>query len=54
MTGATGGLGGAIAAELRGRGVELVLSGRRAHELDVLARGAAARSRARRGRDIYG
>jgi NADP-dependent 3-hydroxy acid dehydrogenase YdfG len=37
LTGATGGLGQAIARELRARGARLVLSGRRAEVLDALA-----------------
>jgi short-subunit dehydrogenase len=37
VTGATGGLGGAIAAALRGRGAELIVSGRRPAELESLA-----------------
>jgi len=37
LTGATGGLGHAIATKFAGRGAQLVLSGRRASELDALA-----------------
>jgi short-subunit dehydrogenase len=37
LTGATGGLGRAIAAALAGRGAELVLSGRQAEALEALA-----------------
>jgi short-subunit dehydrogenase len=37
LTGATGGLGRAIAAALAGRGAKLVLSGRKAEALDALA-----------------
>ena len=37
VTGATGGLGSAIASALRQRGAELIVSGRRASELDALA-----------------
>jgi short-subunit dehydrogenase len=37
VTGATGGLGGAIASALRDRGAELVVSGRRVAELESLA-----------------
>jgi uncharacterized protein len=36
LTGATGGIGRAIAGALRGRGAELVISGRRAEALDEL------------------
>jgi uncharacterized protein len=44
VTGATGGLGGAIASALRDRGVELIVSGRRAAELGSVA--ATLRARA--------
>src|ERR1700722_1754288 len=37
VTGATGGLGSAIASALRARGAELIVSGRRAAELESLA-----------------
>jgi short-subunit dehydrogenase len=37
LTGATGGLGHAIARELHGRGAQLILTGRRSHELQALA-----------------
>ncbi len=37
LTGATGGLGRAIAAALAGRGAELILSGRKAEALEALA-----------------
>ena len=43
VTGATGGLGSAIAAALRDRGTELIVSGRRAAELDSLAAPLQAR-----------
>jgi short-subunit dehydrogenase len=43
VTGATGGLGGAIASALRARGTELILSGRRAAELDAVAAALQAR-----------
>jgi short-subunit dehydrogenase len=43
VTGATGGLGGAIAAALRARGAELIVSGRRAAELDAVAAALQAR-----------
>ncbi len=39
LTGATGGLGQAIAAALAGRGAELILSGRKAEALEALASG---------------
>src|SRR5688500_10341721 len=38
LTGATGGLGRAIAIALAGRGAELILSSRKAEELDALAK----------------
>jgi uncharacterized protein len=44
VTGATGGLGGAIAAALRARGAELIISGRRADELKSRAVDLQARS----------
>jgi short-subunit dehydrogenase len=44
VTGATGGLGGAIASGLRDRGAELIVSGRRAAELDALAATLGARA----------
>ena len=44
VTGATGGLGGAIAAALAQRGAKLVLSGRREAELDALATTLGARA----------
>ena len=44
VTGATGGLGSAIASALRERGVELIVSGRRAAVLESLAHTLAARA----------
>jgi short-subunit dehydrogenase len=44
VTGATGGLGQAIARELHGRGAEVVLSGRRAEVLSELAAEIGART----------
>ncbi len=44
LTGATGGLGEAIARELHGRGARLVLTGRRVEVLDALARELGART----------
>ena len=44
VTGATGGLGGAIASALRDRGAELLLSGRRAAELASVAAPLQART----------
>jgi short-subunit dehydrogenase len=44
LTGATGGLGHAIARRLRAEGCELVLTGRRTDVLDPLARETGARS----------
>jgi short-subunit dehydrogenase len=44
VTGATGGLGGAIASALRDRGTELIVSGRRAPELESLATSLQARA----------
>jgi short-subunit dehydrogenase len=44
VTGATGGLGSAIASALRQRGAELIVSGRRASELDSLAVSLQART----------
>jgi len=44
LTGATGGLGGAIARELGARGARLVLTGRRADALGALAEELGARS----------
>src|SRR3984957_19413744 len=44
VTGATGGLGGAIASALRERGTELIVSGRRAAELESLAASLQARA----------
>jgi uncharacterized protein len=44
VTGATGGLGGAIAAALRQRGAELIVSGRRADELESRAAVLQART----------
>lgn len=44
LTGATGGLGHAIARALRGRGASLVLTGRRADVLEPLARETAGRA----------
>jgi short-subunit dehydrogenase len=44
LTGATGGLGEAIARELHGRGARLVLTGRRAEVLDALAQELDART----------
>jgi uncharacterized protein len=44
VTGATGGLGSAIASALRARGAELIVSGRRAGELDSLAASLQART----------
>jgi uncharacterized protein len=44
VTGATGGLGSAIASALRERGAELIVSGRRATELDSLAASLQART----------
>jgi short-subunit dehydrogenase len=43
VTGATGGLGSAIASALHDRGTELIVSGRRAAELDSLATSLQAR-----------
>jgi short-subunit dehydrogenase len=43
LTGATGGLGQAIARELAGRGAKLVLTGRNADVLGPLAPRSAAR-----------
>ena len=44
LTGATGGLGHAIARRLRAAGAELVLTGRRAEVLEPLAAETGARS----------
>jgi short-subunit dehydrogenase len=44
LTGATGGLGHAIARTLRGRGAELIVSGRRAEVLEPLAAETGARA----------
>ena len=44
LTGATGGIGQAIARELHGRGAELILTGRRTDVLEPLAREFGARS----------
>jgi len=44
LTGASGGLGEAIARELHGRGARLVLTGRRAEVLDALAQELDARA----------
>jgi uncharacterized protein len=44
VTGATGGLGGAIARALAGRGASLILSGRRADVLEALASELRARA----------
>ncbi len=44
VTGATGGLGHAIARALRAKGAELVLTGRRAEVLDPLAKECSARA----------
>ena len=44
LTGATGGIGGAIARAFSGRGADLVLSGRRADVLDPLAREVGGRA----------
>ena len=44
VTGATGGLGGAIASALRDRGTELIVSGRRAAELESFAATLPARA----------
>jgi short-subunit dehydrogenase len=44
LTGATGGIGQALARELRGRGAELILTGRRTDVLDPLAGELGARS----------
>jgi short-subunit dehydrogenase len=44
VTGATGGLGGAIASALRDHGTELIVSGRRAAELESLAAALQARA----------
>jgi uncharacterized protein len=44
LTGATGGIGHAIARELHGRGAKLILTGRRADVLDPLAAELGARS----------
>jgi uncharacterized protein len=46
VTGATGGLGGAIASALRERGTELIVSGRRVAELNSLAASLQARTAA--------
>jgi short-subunit dehydrogenase len=43
VTGATGGLGGAIATSLRARGANLIVSGRRAPELEAVAAALQAR-----------
>jgi short-subunit dehydrogenase len=44
LTGATGGIGHAIARELRGRGAELILTGRRMEVLEPLAAELSARA----------
>jgi short-subunit dehydrogenase len=44
VTGATGGLGGAIASALHDRGAELIVSGRRADELESRAAALGART----------
>jgi short-subunit dehydrogenase len=44
VTGATGGLGGAIASALRDRGADLIVSGRRADELESRAAALQART----------
>jgi short-subunit dehydrogenase len=44
VTGATGGLGGAIASALRDRGADLIVSGRRADELESRAAALGART----------
>ncbi|MFF8841548.1 SDR family NAD(P)-dependent oxidoreductase [Streptomyces sp. NPDC015127] len=44
LTGATGGIGGALAAELAARGAKLTVSGRRAEALDPLAERHGARA----------
>jgi short-subunit dehydrogenase len=46
LTGATGGIGDAIARELRGRGARLILTGRRADVLEALATELDARTHA--------
>ncbi|MEU6553331.1 SDR family NAD(P)-dependent oxidoreductase [Streptomyces sp. NPDC046915] len=44
LTGVTGGIGGALAAELSARGAELILTGRRREALDPLAERYGART----------
>src|SRR3954471_2731079 len=44
LTGATGGLGGALAEALAGAGADLVLTGRRQSELEALARRVGGRA----------
>ena len=43
VTGATGGIGGAIAKALHGQGASVVISGTKAEKLDALAREIGSR-----------